>query len=76
MITRIEFENYCGVKKQEVRSDQNLIITCDGDYADVAYDSANSPRDWQETDMPIGTPIPDENQEYAAAGKILMGVTE
>lgn len=75
MIIHREFEN-CGMPFIESKSDQNVVITCDGEYFDVAWDPIDEVREYIETDIPIGTPIPDENQEYAEAGKILMGVTE
>lgn len=76
MIVYEEFEDYSGIKMAEIRSDQHVIITCNGMYCDVAYDPVDQMQEWQETDMPCGTPIPDDTTAYAEAGRILMGVEE
>lgn len=60
----------------ETRSDAGMKMKCGDAYMDMACDPADDVREYEETDIPIGTPIPDENQQYAQAGKILMGVTE
>jgi hypothetical protein len=56
------------------RSDQNVMIEIDGDLCDVGFNPVGYVRDYTETDIPCGTRIPDETEEYAKAGKILMGV--
>ena len=75
MIVQREFEN-CGMPFVESKSDQDVVITCNGEYFDVAWDPICEVREYIETDIPIGTPIPDETAEYAQAGRILMGVEE
>lgn len=60
----------------ETRSDAGLRMKCGDRWVDAAIDPIDDVREYEETDIPIGTPIPDENQQYAQAGKILMGVTE
>lgn len=75
MLVHREFENL-GMKFIETKSDQNLRMKCGNEYMDVAYDPIDDVKDWQETDIPIGTPIPDDTTAYAQAGRILMGVEE
>ena len=56
------------------RSDKNVMIEANGNLYDVGFDPVGAIRDYTETDIPCGTRTPDETEEYAKAGKILMGV--
>ena len=49
-------------------------IERDGAMYEEAYDPINSGRVYTETDTPIEHEEPDENEAYAEAGRILMGV--
>lgn len=60
----------------ELTSDREMLIKHGDRYYNVVLAPAEEVEEYIETDIPIGTPIPDENQQYAAAGRILMGVTE
>ena len=56
-------------------SEQNAMIhggSPEGDYSE-ACDPAELGRTYTETDIPIDS---DEDEEYATAGRILMGVEE
>ena len=50
-----------------------FYIKRDGAVYEEAYDPENSGRVYTETDTPI-EPAEDEEQQYAEAGRILMGV--
>lgn len=54
-------------------SDAGFYIERDGTVYEEAYDPENSGRVYTETDTPI-EPSEDEEQQYATAGRILMGV--
>ena len=54
-------------------SDAGFYIERDGIRYTEAYDPENSGRVYAETDTPI-EPSEDEEQQYATAGRILMGV--
>ena len=60
----------------ETRSDAGMRMRCGDLYMDIAIDPTFDVREYVETDIPIGEPIPDETAAYAEAGRILMGVGE
>lgn len=60
----------------ETRSDAGLRMKCGDRWVDAAIDPIDDVREYIETDIPIGEPIPDETAAYAEAGRILMGVEE
>ena len=63
--------------KDFIRQYSNLGVKIHGGFPEADYDVAEDPaelgRTYTETDIPIDA---DENDEYATAGKILMGVEE
>lgn len=60
----------------ETRSDSGLRMKCGNLWMDAAIDPIDDVREYIETDIPIGEPIPDDTTAYAQAGRILMGVEE
>ena len=70
---RTETKELRGVEYKYTYSDAGYKICQDetGDLYDEAYDPLNSDRTYTETDIPIEEPT---DEDYAEAGKILMGV--
>ncbi len=58
----------------DTRSDAGMRMRCGDEYLDAALDPIDDVREYEETDIPIGSPIPNETAAYAEAGRILMGV--
>ena len=75
MLVHREFEMNDGIYV-DTKSDADYWIQCGKEYMAIAVDPVDDVRDYIETNIPLTEPIPDENQQYAQAGKILMGVTE
>ena len=75
MITRTPYiDEYLNADFVEIKSDQDVMIFYEGSYYDAISVSVECYPDVIETDIPIGSPIPNETAAYAEAGRILMGV--
>ena len=70
---KTEIATFNGKEYIRTWSDQSMMIERDGALYQEAIDPIDSGRTYTETDIPIDA---DENDEYATAGKILMGVEE
>lgn len=73
MVVHTENIDPCGVTFIESVSDQRLMIRCGDEYCEFARDPKGYEREWIETDIPWGQYVSQE-EEYAEAGRILMGV--
>ena len=77
MIIQTEIRDPGGQIMIEFVSDKQMLLQCGDQYYEVVRDAKGYEREYIETDIPWGSDIPkydDETEEYAKAGKILMGV--
>ena len=73
MIVRKDVE-IMDMKFIELTSDQEMYIKHGDRYFNLVLATAEDVNEYEETDIPIGSPIPNETAAYAEAGRILMGV--
>lgn len=65
-----------GVEFMHTYSDIGMKVEREGVRYDEAYDPMNTGRVYVETDEPIDAETVSEDEQYAQAGRILMGVSE
>ena len=68
--------NGLGVELKRAYSDQGYLIEREGVQYDEAVDPKSLNRQYTETDIPIEIEDETTEEEYAQAGKILLGVEQ